>query len=153
MLATYFGGSATIWRPRPTCRCTACISTWSARPSSSTPCWQRARPDLVLSLGVIDGRNVWRPISTRCSTGSSRWSRRGRDRDPRAVLLAAARAVDLALETALDPEVTQWLAFAVQKIERAGVLAKALNEGRDSVASALDASAPRWKRAGPRRDP
>ena len=28
--------------------------------SSSTRCWRRRRADLVLSLGVIDGRNIWR---------------------------------------------------------------------------------------------
>src|SRR3546814_5874659 len=49
--------------------------------------------------------------------------------------------VDLALETRLDGEVTQWLAFAVQKIEELVLLKRALNEGRASVADDLAAAA------------
>lgn len=49
--------------------------------------------------------------------------------------------IDLDLETALDPEIRQWLAFAVQKVEALAVLAQALNGGRASVAAALEASA------------
>ena len=48
--------------------------------------------------------------------------------------------IDLAQETALDEDVRSWLAFAVQKIEELSVLARALNDGRESVADALAAS-------------
>ena len=46
--------------------------------------------------------------------------------------------IDLDRETDLDPEVRSWLAFAVQKVAELVVLARALNEGRDSVRAALD---------------
>ena len=46
--------------------------------------------------------------------------------------------VDLALETGLDPEIAQWLSFAVQKIEELAALAKALNESEDASFAAFD---------------
>ena len=49
--------------------------------------------------------------------------------------------IDLDRETALDPEIKNWLAFAVQKVAELAVLAKALNQGRDSVRTTLDAAA------------
>lgn len=101
------------------------------------------RESLVLSLGVIDGRNVWRAdLPALLDRLEPVVARRGSDR----VVLAPSCSllhtpIDLDLETTLDPEVRQWLAFAVQKIEALAVLAQALNAGRASVAAALEASA------------
>jgi 5-methyltetrahydropteroyltriglutamate--homocysteine methyltransferase len=101
-----------------------------------------ARESLVLSLGVVDGRNVWRAdLESILDRLDPVVSKRGGDR----VILAPSCSllhtpIDLALETAIDPEIRQWLAFAVQKIEELAVLAKALNEGRASVAPQLAAS-------------
>jgi len=101
--------------------------------------WQRARPDMLLSLGVIDGRNVWRAD---LDALLARIAPIAAERDlilaPSCSLLHTP--VDLALETALDPEVKQWLAFAVQKIGELSVLARALNDGADSVAEPLAAA-------------
>jgi 5-methyltetrahydropteroyltriglutamate--homocysteine methyltransferase len=102
-----------------------------------------SRESLVLSLGVIDGRNVWRAdLPKLLDRLEPVVAQRGADR----IVLAPSCSllhtpIDLSLETALDPEVRQWLAFAVQKIEELAVLAKALNHGRASVAAELDASA------------
>jgi 5-methyltetrahydropteroyltriglutamate--homocysteine methyltransferase len=102
-----------------------------------------SRESLVLSLGVIDGRNVWRAdLPKLLDRLEPVVAQRGADR----IVLAPSCSllhtpIDLALETTLDPEVRQWLAFAVQKIEELAVLAKALNHGRASVAAELDASA------------
>jgi 5-methyltetrahydropteroyltriglutamate--homocysteine methyltransferase len=95
---------------------------------------------MVLSLGVIDGRNVWR--------ADLEWLL---DRlEPllatdREVVLAPSCSllhtpIDLAQEKSLDEDVRSWLAFAVQKIEELVVLAQALNKGRGVVAEALAAS-------------
>jgi len=98
--------------------------------------WQRARPDMLLSLGVIDGRNVWRAD---LDALLDRIAPIAAERDlilaPSCSLLHTP--VDLALETALDPEVKQWLAFAVQKIGELSVLARALNDGAETVAEPL----------------
>ena len=96
-----------------------------------------ARKDLVLSLGVIDGRNIWKAdlsaildrVEPVVATG-------------RSVILAPSCSllhtpIDLEREIGLDPEVKDWLAFAVQKVAELATLAKALNEGRASVGAAL----------------
>jgi 5-methyltetrahydropteroyltriglutamate--homocysteine methyltransferase len=101
-----------------------------------------SRDSLVLSLGVIDGRNVWRAdLETLLDRLEPVVAARGGDR----VILAPSCSllhtpIDLDLETAIAPEVRQWLAFAVQKIEELSILAKALNAGRASVAPELASS-------------
>jgi 5-methyltetrahydropteroyltriglutamate--homocysteine methyltransferase len=60
--------------------------------------------------------------------------------------------IDLALETGLDDDLRSWLAFAAQKVEELAILAKALNQGRASVAAELAAAsaAVAARRASPR---
>ena len=99
-----------------------------------------ARADLVLSLGVIDGRNVWKADLNAILDRIEPIVAAGRT-----VILAPSCSllhtpIDLERETALDPEVKNWLSFASQKIAELAVLAKALNEGRDSVRETLDAT-------------
>ncbi|MBB2157550.1 5-methyltetrahydropteroyltriglutamate--homocysteine S-methyltransferase [Gluconacetobacter diazotrophicus] len=99
-----------------------------------------ARPDLVLSLGVIDGRNVWRADLNAILARIAPAVRAGRTLQlaPSCSLLHAP--LDLDRETALETDVRSWLAFAVQKIAELAVLARALNEGEATVREALDAS-------------
>ena len=100
-----------------------------------------ARDDLVLSLGVIDGRNVWKadfaalldrfePIVTR---------RAELQIAPSCSLLHSP--VDLGLETRLAPEVKAWLAFAVQKLEELSILQLGLSGGRYVISDELLANA------------
>jgi len=98
-----------------------------------------APSDLTVSLGVIDGRNVWRS-DLEAMLDRLEPVAQGRD-----IVLAPSCSllhcpIDLAQERSLDPEIRTWLAFAVQKIEELAVLASALNHGRSSVAGALAAS-------------
>lgn len=92
----------------------------------------------VLSLGVINGRNIWKtdlnraldwlePIANKL--GHRLWLA------PSCSLLHVP--VDLDTEQLLDSEVKNWLAFAQQKLQELALLAVALNEGRERVASAL----------------
>jgi 5-methyltetrahydropteroyltriglutamate--homocysteine methyltransferase len=99
-----------------------------------------ARPDLVLSLGVIDGRNVWAADLNAILDRIEPVVASGRE-----VVLAPSCSLlhtplDLGRETDLDPEVRSWLSFAVQKVAELLVLARALNEGRNNVSVALDAA-------------
>ena len=102
-----------------------------------------ATKDLVLSLGLIDGRNVWRAnlpaILDRIKPVVAGWSPERVEIAPSCSLLHVP--IDLELETALDPDVRSWLAFAAQKMDELVVLARALSEGRDAAGTALAASA------------
>ncbi|RIV78273.1 5-methyltetrahydropteroyltriglutamate--homocysteine S-methyltransferase [Pelagerythrobacter aerophilus] len=93
--------------------------------------------DRLLSLGVVDGRNVWR---TDIASLIDRLAPLAAERDlvlaPSCSLLHVP--VDLALETRLDEEVRQWLAFAVQKIEELDLLKRVLNHGREVVPEELE---------------
>ena len=100
-----------------------------------------ARDDLVLSLGVIDGRNIWKadltalldrldPIVT--ARGDIQIA-------PSCSLLHTP--IDLALETGIADEIRDWLAFAAQKIEELAVLRQGLAEGRYIVQAELAANA------------
>lgn len=95
----------------------------------------------VLSLGVINGRNIWKtdldaaldwlePLSARL--GERLWLA------PSCSLLHVP--VDLDSEQALDAELKSWLAFAVQKLAELRVLATALDQGREAVAAELAAN-------------
>jgi len=111
----------------------------------------KAPKELALSLGVIDGRNIWRADLEKLL---DRLEPIAAARDlilaPSCSLLHTP--VDLALEPKLDPEIAQWLAFAVQKVGELNTLKRALNEGRDAVADQLAASgkAAAARRASPR---
>jgi len=96
----------------------------------------------VLSVGAINGRNIWKtdlnatlgwlePLHA--SLGDRLWIA------PSCSLLHTP--VDLASETKLDAEIRSWLAFALQKLDELDVLARALNDGRASVADALACNA------------
>lgn len=103
---------------------------------------EKARPGLVLSLGVIDGRNVWRADLPKLLDALEPFVRkRGTDHieiAPSCSLLHVP--IDLAQETQLDPDVKSWLAFAVQKMEELSTLATALAGGREVVLDRLMAS-------------
>lgn len=76
---------------------------------------------IVLSLGLIDGRNVWRAdLHTALDTVA-----KARERFKGELWLAPSCSllhvpIDLERETALDPSIKSWLAFARQKPNIAG---------------------------------
>jgi len=98
--------------------------------------------DRVLSLGIIDGRNIWRADLSRILAAIEPVVENlGRHRvqiAPSCSLLHVP--IDLALETRLDPEITGWLAFSVQKLEELATLGTALAGGRAAVEAELKAS-------------
>ncbi|MBB3172473.1 5-methyltetrahydropteroyltriglutamate--homocysteine methyltransferase [Endobacter medicaginis] len=99
-----------------------------------------ARADLLLSLGVIDGRNIWRAdLAAILNRIEPVVAARG------SVVIAPSCSllhspIDLDRETEFDDELRSWLAFAVQKISELNILARALREGREAVAAELDAA-------------
>ncbi|MDB5737604.1 MAG: 5-methyltetrahydropteroyltriglutamate--homocysteine S-methyltransferase [Sphingomonas bacterium] len=100
----------------------------------------KARPDLLLSLGLIDGRNIWKAdlaaILDRIEPIAA--ARRKIQIAPSCSLLHTP--IDLALETKLDGAIKAWLAFATQKLDELALLGTALNDGRNAVAYPLAAN-------------
>jgi 5-methyltetrahydropteroyltriglutamate--homocysteine methyltransferase len=98
--------------------------------------------DKVLSVGVVNGRNIWKAdLSERLDWLEPLHERLG-DRlwlAPSCSLLHVP--VDLESEQKMDPEIKSWLAFAMQKLDELTVLSTALNEGRDKVSDVLSANA------------
>ena len=95
--------------------------------------------DSVISLGVINGRNIWKtdlkavlswlqPLHAQL--GNRLWIA------PSCSLLHVP--VDLNSEQKLDDEIKSWLAFAKQKLAELELLSRALNEGVAAVQKELD---------------
>jgi len=95
----------------------------------------------VLSLGVIDGRNIWKTHLDAVLDWIEPIARQLGDRlwiAPSCSMLHVP--VDLASEQKLDTEVKSWLAYALQKLDELSLLSAALNEGRDAVKAELAAN-------------
>ena len=103
----------------------------------------KAPTDGVLSLGVVDGRNIWRAdLNAVLDRIEPVVKQRGADK----VMLAPSCSLlhvplDVDLESELDVDLKSWLAFAVQKIRELATLSRALGEGRGAVKDALATSA------------
>jgi 5-methyltetrahydropteroyltriglutamate--homocysteine methyltransferase len=89
--------------------------------------------DRILSLGVINGRNIWKTALT----GTEKLIEQARKAfdgqlfvGPSCSLLHTP--VDLGTEIKLDAELRNWLAFATQKLTEITKLAEAANGARDS---------------------
>ncbi len=92
----------------------------------------------VLSLGVINGRNIWINDLNKTLAWLTPLQQRLQDRlwlAPSCSLLHVP--VDLDSEQNLDEDIQSWLAFAVQKLDELNILATALNQGKDAVAEEL----------------
>jgi 5-methyltetrahydropteroyltriglutamate--homocysteine methyltransferase len=103
----------------------------------------KAPKSLVLSLGVVDGRNVWRTDLEKALAPVERAvAAIGKDRVQVSTSCSLLTSpVDLDLETGLDAELRSWLAFSKQKLEEVSALARAAGEGRAAAKKDLDASA------------
>jgi 5-methyltetrahydropteroyltriglutamate--homocysteine methyltransferase len=95
----------------------------------------------VLSLGVVDGRNVWRTDLDAALEVLGCAVRRLGER----LWIAASCSLlhvpmDLRQEIKLDDELRGWLAFAMQKLDEIVALKRALIDGPQAVAPAMEAS-------------
>lgn len=139
MLTTYFGGLGDNLGLAAALPVAGLHIDLVRAPEQLDAVLKAAPKTLTLSLGMIDGRNIWRAD---LSALLDRIEPLATERDlilaPSCSLLHVP--VDLALESKLDAEVKQWLAFAVQKVEELNTLKRALNEGRAAVACELEAS-------------
>ena len=125
----------------------------------------KAPENLILSLGVIDGRNIWRAdlaavidrlepviaaygkdrfqIAPSCSLLHVPIDLEGEaERNPKREFGAAksGHRFSARQNEGLDGDVKSWLAFSVQKMSELTVIARALRDGRDGVRGELNAA-------------
>ncbi len=92
----------------------------------------------ILSAGVIDGRNIWKTDLAAVIGRFDGLHQRLGNRLWLAPSCSLAHVpVSLAAETALDPEISNWLAFADEKLDELTTLKTVFNGGRQAVATRL----------------
>lgn len=103
-------------------------------------------PDkLSLSLGVVDGRNIWKNDYVRSLTHIKKAiAVLGKDR----VMIAPSSSLlhtpfDLDLETAIIPEIKNWMAFAKQKLNEVNELALIIDGDNELLHNNLRATSSR----------
>ena len=100
-------------------------------------------PKQVLSVGVVDGRNIWKTnLKKAIETVESAIQKLGKER----VIVASSSSLlhtphTLDSEKKLDAEVKDWFSFAVEKTHELAVIAKAATEGPAAVRDQLEANA------------
>lgn len=91
-----------------------------------------------LSLGIINGRNIWIKDLNKTLNWLIPIHKHLKNRlwlAPSCSLLHVP--VDLHNENKIDDEIKSWLSFAIQKLDELSIIAKALNEGKDTVVEEL----------------
>jgi len=97
--------------------------------------------DKVLSVGIVDGRNIWRTDLRRAlSTLKPLHAKLGERLWVASSCSLLHSPVDLCAETKLDAELKNSLAFATQKLHEISELSRALAQGDAAIAKELAAS-------------
>lgn len=97
----------------------------------------------ILSLGVVDGRNIWKTNFKRAiAIVETVIQKLGKDR----VMVASSSSLlhtphTLESEKQLDAEIKDWFSFAVEKASELVIIAKAVTDGPASVRDKLEANA------------
>src|SRR6266513_1560726 len=136
LVATYFGAlddNLTTALDLPVAGLHVDAVRTGARLASLLQAWPAGggREGKILSLGVIDGRNIWKADLT----AALRQLEDALERAGAAQLWVAPSCsllhvpIDLDLERRLDSELKGWLAFAKQKLVEVATLTRALDEG------------------------
>ncbi len=96
----------------------------------------------TLSLGLIDGRNIWiNNLENSSSIAKQAVEKLGKDRVIVAPSCSLVHApVDLANEVTLDSEIKSWLSFATQKLSEITAIAKAADGEELEIKNVLDAN-------------
>ncbi|MBU6338773.1 MAG: 5-methyltetrahydropteroyltriglutamate--homocysteine S-methyltransferase [Rickettsiales bacterium] len=111
-------------------------------PEQLTQTLNFVKPNQSLSLGLVDGRNIWiNNLENSINIGQQAVAKLGADRviiAPSCQLLHVP--VDLNSETNLDDELKSWLSFATQKLDEIAIIAKAANGEEESVSAKIAAN-------------
>ncbi len=139
LLATYFGDLRDNLPLAVQLPVTALHLDLVRAPAQLESALNLAPTSLALSLGVVDGRNVWRTeFDHALALIELGVQALGTERilvGPSCSLLHVP--IDVQQETHLDEDMRSWLAFANQKVEEISLLARAINEGRAAIDAEL----------------
>jgi len=142
LLATYFGSvtpHAALLKSLPASGLHLDLVRAPEQLTAFLPDWPA---DRALSLGVIDGRNLWR---TDLAKALATLHRAKAQLGERLWISASCSLLhvptDLVHEERLGPTIRSWMAFAVQKLDELSLLKRALNEGEETVWRQLHAAA------------
>ncbi len=142
MLATYFGGLRDNLATALQLPVAALHVDLVREPQQLNEVLDKLPAKMALSLGVVDGRNIWaNDLGKSIKTVQHAVERLGTSRvqvGPSCSMLHSP--VDLELETELDDEMKSWMAFAKQKLREITTIARAVNEGPEAVAAELTAN-------------
>ncbi|HRN88589.1 5-methyltetrahydropteroyltriglutamate--homocysteine S-methyltransferase [Hyphomicrobium sp.] len=143
LIATYFdelGRNLDIVRPLPVDGLHADLVRAPQQLDAVLKAWPWER---VLSLGVIDGRNIWRAdLEKAFATIGTAIAARGKGGVQIAPSCSLIHTpVDLDAEQKLDAELKSWLAYARQKLTEVAALKTAATNCKDAVAWAFEESA------------
>ena len=100
------------------------------------------KPNQSLSLGLVDGRNIWiNNFENSINIAKKAVESLGKDR----VIIAPSCSLihtptDLASEEKLDAELKSWLSFATQKLSELAVIAKAADAEESQVSAEIAAN-------------
>ena len=103
--------------------------------------FQAVPADRVISVGIVEGRNIWRNDLRASLTLLARLQARY----PQQIWIGSSCSllhvpVDLAQEESLNKDITSWLAFAVQKVGEIAVLRLGLDKGAEAIGAVLSAA-------------
>lgn len=100
--------------------------------------WPKSK---VLSVGIVNGRNVWRnDLKSSVNTLLQSKERYGDNLWVSSSCSLLHSPVDLNSEQKLDNELQSWLAFAEQKVQEIADLSKALTQGQEAIKESLKVS-------------
>jgi 5-methyltetrahydropteroyltriglutamate--homocysteine methyltransferase len=136
------------------CRNTGRANTTANDPNRDIDTALKLIGDKVLSLGVVDGRNIWKnDLSASLTMIEKAVAKLGQDK----VFVAGSCSlihspVDLNSEKKMDAELKGWMSYARQKVIEIAVLAKGATSGLDAIKAELSASdaAQQGKKSSPR---
>lgn len=108
--------------------------------------------DKILSVGVVDGRNIWRNnLNQSLGSVNKAVAALGTDRvwvAPSCSMLHSP--IDLDQETQMDNQLKSWLAFGKQKLDEIATIAKGANGGDISAALTLSDNVAKDRATSPR---
>jgi 5-methyltetrahydropteroyltriglutamate--homocysteine methyltransferase len=139
LLTTYFGGLRDNLALAAALPATGLHLDLVRDPAQLAPALAALPRDRWLSLGLVDGRNVWR-TDLRAALGLARQAEAAGF--GRRLMVAPSCSLlhvphSLAMETAIDPALARRLAFANEKLREVAALARVVDEGEAAIATAL----------------